>query len=304
MASNQARLDQGEKNRQDGDGRSRGVRNVRVEEKKRINSYFQEEQLPNNASTDQIFNASYQKQGLQPQGLIAQATPSSDEEGEGEGESANRSLENPSRFSRRNKTPAQNTGRGWSRRQRNKPGTNPISTAIPQATAVSAIAKRGLARGRLTPVNSGIFLAGGNFWSIVQLPFALLCLASLGLYVATDSSVIQTAQEIGRTLSEYMPFSDFSFWAAEQVGIKPLTVSELGFALLAATTLIVHFIGIFTLLMLYITYRAALFKPLSGSGVVLKQLAFAAALLGYSLPLFNLAPWGLLVVWVVWLYPE
>ena len=258
---------------------SNGVSNVRREEKKRINQdrgYLQGEQLPNNASTDQIFNASYQNQGLQPQNLNEPITLKP-EEGTNEPETK----KNRSRFSRRNDGPNQRTNRGWNRPRR-KPTINPNLATKPGISKTSILAKKGFAKGQVTAANSFIFLVGTNLWMFVQLPLAIISLVSFAAYAAILNGLGFVEGAV-------------AWW---------FDIENIVFPLFAITTVMLHLLGILTLILIYITYNAALLKPLSGSKPLLKQAAFVIALIFYTVPLLNLAPWGLLVIWVVWLYPE
>ena len=279
MASNQVRLDQEVKNRRRGDRRSRGTENVRFEEKKRINqdwSYLQGEELPNNASTDQIFNASYQNQGLQPQNLNEPVTdpeidrPASDTEGY------------HSRFSRINSDTPESPGRGWDRRRR--PKTVKVSNLKEksQTSAATTLAKRGLARGRVTAANGFIFAVGNFSFYFIQLPLAIICLVCFAAYAAILGGLGYVEGAV-------------AWW---------FNIEDIVGPLFAITAVLLHLLGLATLGMIIFTYRAALLKPVSGSKQMLKVGAFFIAGLFYSLPLLNLFPWGLLVMGVVWLYPE
>lgn len=279
MEPGPVRLDQGEKLRQRSTSQSQKVGNVRRIEKKRINQdweYLQKRQLSNAASTDEIFNAAYQKQGLQPQNLNEPFSPELDGD-----ESYTDTTPKQSRFSRVNEKqpkkpdryPTANTDANLIRRPQ---------VTTPKVDGSSLLVKRGLARGRVSAVNSGIFLIGGNIWLFIQLPLAIICLISFAAY-ATILNGLSVVEGI------------VAWWLNIEDIVGPLSV---------ITGVMLHLLGIFILLILYLTYRAVQLKPLSGSKALLKQTAFAVALFGYSCPLLNLFPWGLLVVWVVWLYPE
>jgi len=278
MERSQAQINQDKNHRQQPVRRRRGVGNVRRIEKQRINQdwdYLQRQQLPNNASSDQIFNASYQNQGLQPQNLSGPASINQEEE-----ESGSTAKEGRSRFSRINSNKPQPANQ--SRRRRRRTAKNRSLAAKPPTPAAARLAKRGLARGRVTMVNSPIFLVGGKLWLFVQLPLAILSLFCFGVYAL---------------------ITDANSYAVDAV-VWWFDLKEIVIPLLPITAVTLHVMGIFILTMLYLTYRVALLRPLSGSKPLLKQAAFAIALIGYSLPLFNLLPWGLLVIGVVWLYPE
>jgi len=278
MERSQAQINQDKNHRQQPVRRRRGVGNVRRIEKQRINQdwdHLQRQRLPNNASSDQIFNASYQNQGLQPQNLSGPASINQEEE-----ESGSTAKEGRSRFSRINSNKPQPANQ--SRRRRRRTAKNLNLTEKPPTPAAARLAKRGLARGRVTTVNSSIFLVGGGIFKFVQLPLAIGYLVSAGIYALLVSGVGVTG-------------SVAAWW---------YNVKDIIYPLFAISGVMMHVLGLFILLMIYLAYRSAHLKPLSGSKELLKYAAFAIAILGYSTPLLSLAPWGLLVMGVVWLYPE
>lgn len=256
----------------------------------------QKEVLQNNATVSERFNASYQKQGVQPQGLNTAPT---------EKESDSGPRQNRSRFSRINDNSTQKAKytRGRQKAKAGK-GLGQVKNILPPPAriATTVLAKKSLAKGQVTASNSVIFLVGGKLWLLVQLPLAILCFFFLLVYFITNSNSAQIAQglftgaikALGGTTGQFlMRYYDID-----------VELASIAFPLLLIFTLLVHLLGLFSLTGIYITYKAALLKPISGSKAILKQGAFAIALLGYSIPVLNLLPWGLLVMGVVWLYPE
>jgi hypothetical protein len=279
MEPGPVRLDQGEKLRQRSTSQSQKVGNVKRIEKKRINQdweYLQKRQLSNAASTDEIFNAAYQKQGLQPQNLNEPISPELDGD-----ESYTDTTPKQSRFSRVNEKQPKNPDR-YPAANTDKNLIRKPQVTTPKVDKSSLLVKRGLAKGRVSAVNSGVFLLGSNIWLFIQLPLAVINIISFAAYAAIQEGLGYIEGAV-------------AWWFDIEDIVGPL---------FAITGVTLHVMGIFILVMLYVTYRSVKLKPLSGNKAVLKQAAFAIALFGYSCPLLNLLPWGLLVVWVVWLYPE
>ncbi|HMO82618.1 MAG TPA: hypothetical protein PKA42_00465 [Candidatus Paceibacterota bacterium] len=279
MALSQTQLNQEGNLRQNSSRQRQRVGNVRVTRNQRTNqdwSYLQKQQLPINAPTDQIFSASYQNQGLQPQNLNEPTAANNPEI-----EPTSTVREGRSRFSRINSKIAESPGRFRNRRRRSVLN-NRLAPQRLQSTTTASIAKKSLARARVTAINSTITLVGGIFWNFVQLPLAIIFLVSAGIYALLVSGVGVTG-------------SVAAWW---------YNVKDVIYPLFAITGTMMHVLGLFMLLMIYLAYRSANLKPLSGSKEILKYAAFGIALLGYSTPILSLVPWILLVMLVVWLYPE
>jgi len=300
MEQRQAQVNQGNNPQRVSNRRNQKVRIVRGVNRQLINQdwdYLKKDPLPNNASSDQVFNDSYQNNGLQPQNLNKHTSLKPGEEKLGSGE-----IKKSSRYSRiKSNTPqlgnqSRNRGR-WRQTTKNRKSIKKTLTP-----AASILAKKGLAKGRVTMANSGIFLVGGKLWLFVQLPLALVCFIAACLYIAVSNEYSQLIADVLQTFSG--PVINGVAWLFGVNTNLSEVLSQFFLLLLAVTSLLLFILGLFTLLMIYITYRALLLKPLSGSAQILKQGVFTIAALGYSLPLFNLFPWGLLVMWVVWLYPE
>lgn len=286
MEPNQVQSDQGEKPWRYQDGRRHKVGNIKRVEKRRINQdwdYLQSEQLPNNAPTDKIFNASYQNQGLQPQNFSDQGTDEIGYKG------SNSNVRN--RQNARQATGARRhlTGRALSATEKdaNMAGRRLMSRGMTMAgTRAGAsiripMASDALARTKAMGVNLKIWGILAGVW-FIQVGIAIFYAVSFAILLTLESDpgwIVSVAD----------------WW----YGIK-----EIAMPVFVISGIISHFYGILVLTLIYLAYSGKKLKPLSGNKAILKQAAFVAALLLYTTPLLSIGPWVILVMIVVSLYPE
>jgi hypothetical protein len=111
-------------------------------------------------------------------------------------------------------------------------------------------------------------------WFTIQLPMALLTLATFGA--------------VG-TAAEYLPA-----WLVEWTAGNVLILLQV----------VVFFIGLATLIAMGIIYSLSGVKAFFGQGAHIKIPVFCLAVVGYLLPFVNVFPWFILWALVVWRYPK
>ncbi len=261
--------------------RSKQIRNVERLGGTRINddfAYLQQTPLPQNASNDEIFNADYQTRGLQPttaRNRIPKIEASNDDE-YGEEDEENNLAEQDY------------YARGMA--------------AAQQQHAKNVTQKAKLLRAKLSAsrVNVSVFSWGTALWSGVQLPAALFSLITFA---------------ISGTINAFLSSSNILISAAAWIAEKSLAgigllfgfdirLIEMSESLFLLTYVLVLALGFFTLMVIYLQYTMALLRPLSGEGAGLKMGMFILAIVGYSVPVFNLFPCALPWMWAVWKYPK
>lgn len=261
--------------------RSKQIRNVQKLGGTRINddfAYLQQAELPQNASNDEIFNADYQKRGLQPttaKNKQKRTPPANDDE--------YRDDEGGDDYAEREH---QALGRATAERQRAKY----------KATA----ARKVFARTRASTINMAAFVWAGPLWLTVQVPAAILSLIAFSI-----------AGTINAFLSSSNILVSASAWIAEKslagVGMLfglDINLIKMADGLFLITYTFVLALGFLVLMSLHLHYTLSNLRPLSGEHGGLKMGMFMLAIIGYGLPLLNLFPWVLFWMAAVWKYPK
>ncbi len=250
----------------------------RSKQVRRINDdweYLDSGKVSNNASNDEIFNASYKTRGLQPYGTLGKDKEQStnDEFYDEDIEEGERGLIS-SRLSH-------------------------AARAVAAKKAASLVTKVAL-KTRVSAVNTSIITWGSSLWFFVQLPFAILSLAMLGM-MGVVNAFIQETGAIGSA----------AVWLAKKLaeGISLISGIDINLAAIADSLFIIPYIlvlalGILTILIIYLQYSLSFLRPLSGEKAGLKLGALLFALICYSIPLLNLFPCALIWMAVVWKYPR
>ncbi len=236
-------------------------------------------------STDQTFNEEYTKKGLQPLGLGNNETGNESAQKRASSDAAN----DPSYYSEAANDPEyHNTKQGSARQKLSL--KNAAGEKIVKALALKT---------RVSAVNYSIFAWGGSLWLFVQLPLSLLFLVTLGLI-----GVIQGGADANiLTKAVAGIINTVTTAAGYLVGFEG-NLSDLagGYMLILYVLLIA--IGFISLFVAFLQYIMAFLNPLGGEAAGLKKGIFLLCLFGYSAPIFNMFPWVLLFMAVVWKYPR
>ena len=244
---------------------AQGIRNaVKIVRKGTPNAY---------PSTDEEFNAQYAKQGLQPLG-IGGDTREEDAEQSGV------------RFIRKNY------------RQGTDQELSPKVKLVGKAVG-SHIAKQYTLKAWVTTVNNSAVAWSGFLWFFLQLPLALMFLATLAL-VGFIEGTVDASMILGGAVWAVNAITSV---VSSVTGIN-LNISELAKSYMFILYVMIIVIGFFSLLIAHLQYSLALLNPLSGNKEGLKKGVFLLCLFGYSAPILNLFPWILLWLAVIWKYPK
>ena len=262
--------------------RATQIRNVKKVDRKRINNdfaYLQQAALAQNASNDEIFNANYQKQGLQPstREVRPKQEPAANDEEWTEFDNEQALAEED--FQIRSRI-------ALGQQEENKKAAMRIKKI------------RGMTRA--TAVNVSVFAWATPLWLAVQIPAAIF-------------SVIAFA--ISGVVNSFLSSSNILVSAAAWVADKALAgagalfgldvnLIKMADGLFLITYVFVLAIGIFSLLAIYLQYTMAHLRPLSGEASGLKIGMLLLAVAGYGFPVLNLFPWALLWMAAVWKYPK
>lgn len=261
--------------------RSKQIRNAQKLGGTRINddfSYLNQEELDSNASNDEIFNANYQKQGLQPTSVQTKrkGTPSAND----------------------NQYDGRLTTARYTKREQLMPQNNLARQAQSQRKLNKA--RLLLARNRATMINYSIFVWSGGTWMTVQLPFALLNLVAFGITLGVNA-LFQSSNKIVSAAA----------WLADKVvsGVGSLLGFDINLVQMAddlflLTYILIFSVGVFTLFTIFLQYTLANLRPLSGQQSGLKLGMLLLAIIGYSVPLLNMFPWAIVWMVAVWKYPK
>jgi len=254
------------------------VGQVRREEKRQINTdwqYLQKKNLGNNASSDQLFNESYQKQGLQPQDLNQANSDHEEVSNKAQDRSSYQSKYSSKRRGRRIKSlaeslPEQNIGR----RARALQSLKNIKSNRFRKSVLKNVK---LVKGTAT-IGSILILYFKGY--LIQLAGAVLSILGFGIMAAQEDSILI---DIGTSLTG---------------------LGDSGGILFVTGYLIVIAIGGITISLLYFIYIFTLTKPLSGKNAGLKISLVLLSIICYATPVVNLFPVTLLWILVVRKYPE
>lgn len=179
-------------------------------------------------------------------------------------------------------------------------GTNAIKTGIKLARKT-----------KVSTTNASIFAWALPLWFTVQLPFALLSLAMLGLAGVVDAAIQSFAEDTGVVGSIFSVTAGVLSWLGSAAGaafsyLTGIDISVLNMAqsLFIICYLVSFVVGIITLLTISLQYLLTLHKPFSGENAGLKIGMFMLAIVGYFFPIANLFPWALVFMAAVWKYPQ
>ena len=259
------------------------IRNAKKIGGTRINDdwqYLEEQPLPENPTTDQIFNQGYKHQGL-----------------------GKRKIERTNREEVDNVVDLQNyrarvVGNRYSNQQQNQFNKN-VGRLLKNkvlSQGLNIVNKR-----KTLAVNRSIMYWAGYLWLFVQLPFAVLCAVILG--------VMGGISALGKSISE----SNILFKLIASIADKTLDFlkSLTGVGLTDAIAglffifyIIVFVVGMITLMGAYLQHSTVMNNPLNGEASGLKTGALLLAIIGYSVPLLNMFPWVLVWLFTISKYPR
>ena len=168
----------------------------------------------------------------------------------------------------------------------------------------------------VTGINSAIFSVGIPFWSMVQIPFALLNVAFFGMSAlfhsfASGASAASSSEESSWVWRGVVFVADKIISGINVVlnNLFGFNLSDLfGFLdptpLFLLTNSILLAVGVIILFLMYLAYKLAGLNPLSGRAGGLKLGMLMLAFAGYATPLLNMLPWFMVWAVVVWKYPK
>lgn len=159
--------------------------------------------------------------------------------------------------------------------------------------------KKLLRKTRVTTVSISIFWWGIWLWAAQALS-ALIGSIYLGVLGASDaiasSNIVTSA--FGWLINRAV---EGGTWLITGTSTS---LSDMSTAVFMVLWTVPFALGMATLLAASIQYTMSLIQPLSGDNAGTKYIAYIIAIFGYSVPLLNLFPWFLIVVYVVWKYPK
>ena len=168
---------------------------------------------------------------------------------------------------------------------------------------------------KVTRLNISIISWAGWAWINLQLPMALLSIVLMGaIYAVVDAIPAMVRNVVGEGTFKVLDAvfttlaSAVAAVAQRLLGIDLASIGDNAGDILAGGFIAVHFvilaIGLLTLMSCYFLYTIKFIRCLSGKGSTGKMLAFLVAIIGYSLPFFNIFPWFIFWVIAVWRYPK
>jgi hypothetical protein len=147
---------------------------------------------------------------------------------------------------------------------------------------------------------------GLGLWSVIQVPLAVISFIFLGITYVAEDVVKKTAKEVlGGTV--YSIGSSITSSLSEAVGwVIGVDLAEIANPAnyFMGGQAVVFILGLATLLIIGISYQLSFINCLYGKHAGLKIGTFILALFGYMIPIFNIIPWFIFWVLVVWRYPE
>lgn len=257
------------------------IRNIKPTPYKNVNQH---------QTNDEIFNASYTERGIQP--TYKQAVVDT---------KITKQPKNDADYSNINQ------------RQNFTTPQNIISdTIIKTKLKVKNKTVNKLAKAEARGVNLFIRSTGLFFWSVFQVPMAMLNIVFLGLTNITLQSnidpngnvVANAVRSIGNTVIGAIEtvasgvISGLEFITGIDLSLIDIT------ALFMITMLVIFAFGLFNLLGIYLIYKILGLNPLSGRGGGVKIGATIMATIGYFVPFLNLFPWFYLWTIAVQKYPK
>ncbi|KXJ98967.1 MAG: hypothetical protein UZ19_OD1000567 [Parcubacteria bacterium OLB19] len=259
------------------------IRNAKRIGGTRINDdwqYLEEQPLPDNPTTDQIFNQGYRQQGL-----------------------GKRKIERTNREEDDNVIDLQNyraraTGNRYLNQQQNGFSKN-VGKLLKNkvlSQGLDIVNKR-----KTLAVNRSIMYWGGYLWLFVQLPFATLCVVTFALMggISAIGESISESNILFKLLSSIVDKTLDFLKSLTGVGLTDVVA-----ALFFLFYIITFTVGMLTLLGAYLQHNTVMNNPLNGEASGLKMGALLLAIIGYSVPLLNMFPWVLVWLFTISKYPR
>lgn len=138
---------------------------------------------------------------------------------------------------------------------------------------------------------------------------ALLNIVMLGAAVAVDTLKQTLVREVEDGSIWYYignaaigVFDTLAEAVSYLIGFDITAINPTNFFLI--TYVVILGFAIFKLLAIYLIYKLALLRPLSGQGGGLKMGAVLLAVVGYFIPILNLFPWFIPWTVAVWMRPK
>ncbi|NCN12026.1 hypothetical protein GW937_01760 [Candidatus Kaiserbacteria bacterium] len=258
-------------------------------------------------TTDQTFNETYAKKGLQPSSL----SDNNDER-----YSAGRRYE-PIKQVEKRTIPEEAAESAFYEEQKQEEEIQNLQRNVKKKKTTLSTARRVTARIKASSVNTSIWSWGLYSWLFFQLPFAILGLIILvaaaavealitsitapeeddGVIMSLAKGAVNFVVEGVASLAKSINDNVLSLFNVDLTSFNPASFFIVPYGLVLAY-------GIFLLLLMYLVYKLAFLEPLSGEGGGAKKGALLLAIIGYSVPGLNLFPWFMVWTFAVWRYPK
>ncbi len=239
-------------------------------------------------SIDEKFNQTYAKNGIQPISL-------DDRKGTGK------------QIDKEFKQEVNRPQRQYS------PGLSGRSSRTTSKQRSIKTSKKATAKDKATVRTLNVFIRSFGIlaWSTFQLIFVFLSVVFIALAASSSSPAPSPSALVEATKGPVDAVIEAGASAIATVtGASYIAgqIQELASEVGTNTFLLFHFVvimfGLANMIGVYLIYRISSLEPLSGGGHSLKIAVFILAMIGYSLPLFNLFPWFLPWTFVVQKYPR
>ena len=269
-------------------------------------------QNPSYTSTDQQFNDSYARQGLQPSvGSVSQYRKVQTEQGDNTPNQVPPAqlqgtpvTDRPARTKNSNPDRARSIERSL---RKPKPAGEVLKKITNPKKAVLSKLPGGFKEGELkniadrayaTEVSLSTLSWGTWVWATLQLPFAILALVFFSLAGAVEylNDKAGVVGDVVTTIASWVGGVLTFFLGIDLSLFKPENIFML-------TNAITWFIGLATLVAVGLTYALAGIPCLSGKATALKYTTLIMACVAYAIPVLNVLPWAIFWVLVVWLFP-
>lgn len=182
----------------------------------------------------------------------------------------------------------------------------------PKTTVKPTVTTKGLAgRTRLSSITWRVVGLGMSLW-LLQLFLAIINILAFGLAGAidaigalaipdpTDGTTITILKETFKAVGSV--FAVATRFLSKLAGFDLSAINPTNIWVM--TEILVFIFGMFMLLTVYLTYKLNHFEPLSGQNSGLKISMVLLAMVGYFMPILNLAPWFIPWVIVIWFRPK
>ncbi len=163
---------------------------------------------------------------------------------------------------------------------------------------------------RATTVSVANISWGIGLWLTFQLPLAIMTVVFLGIaYIIKGVVPEMIKQTTGELLYKglsfvYNTFSEGVSWLLNQIFGVDLSAVADPTSYFVLANFLVFLIGLSTLIIMGIIYQISFIKCVFGKHASLKIGMLIIAIFGYMVPIFNIIPWFIFWVLVVWRYPE